>query len=120
MVQGNPLFAQLKGTILHQQKTACFVLNFIEGLTLREYQRELISLPLQHVKYFTAVALDMLQSLHQQHIIYRDLKPENVMLDCKLGSLVLVDFGFAKQIKSLGRTFTKCGTPGYSAPEVIN
>lgn len=42
------------------------------------------------------------------------------MLDARQGSLVLVDFGFAKEIRTLGRTFTKCGTPGYSAPEVIN
>jgi serine/threonine protein kinase len=62
----------------------------------------------------------MLASLHSKNIIYRDLKQENLMLDARQGSLVLVDFGFAKEIRTLGRTFTKCGTPGYSAPEVIN
>lgn len=76
-------------------------------------------LPISVVKYCAAVALTMLEHLHSLQIIYRDLKPENIMIKQKSGKLVLVDFGFAKNIKQDGRTFTKCGTPGYSAPEVL-
>ena len=41
------------------------------------------------------------------------------MLDWQTATLRLVDFGFAKLLAKKDRTFTKCGTPGYSAPEVL-
>lgn len=76
-------------------------------------------LPLEIVRYCAATAIEMLSQLHAKEIVFRDLKPENIMIKRKSGKLVLVDFGFAKVISRDGRTFTKCGTPGYSAPEVL-
>ena len=49
-------------------------------------------------------------------IVYRDLKPENVMID-ENGYPVLVDFGYAKILYD-GVTFTFCGTPQYVSPEI--
>lgn len=54
--------------------------------------------------------------MHERDIIYRDLKPENVMLD-EEGYIRLIDFGTAKVVS--GRTYTMVGTPHYMAPEVI-
>jgi serine/threonine protein kinase len=65
--------------------------------------------------YVAEVAL-ALKYLHKQHIVYRDVKPENVVLDAA-GHVRLVDFGFAKRIAA--RSWSICGTIEYLAPEVI-
>lgn len=63
-----------------------------------------------------------LESLHSADIIYRDMKPENIMLDEK-GHIRLIDFGLAKTgiagSGEAGDTKTLCGTPEYLAPEII-
>merc|ERR1712050_599995 len=56
------------------------------------------------------------EHLHERHIAYRDLKPENLLLTDK-GYLKLTDMGLAKFV--VGKTYTLCGTPVYLAPEVI-
>ena len=66
--------------------------------------------------FYGASVMLAFEYLHNRSIIYRDLKPENLLLDGK-GYLKVVDFGFAKLIKD--RTWTLCGTPEYLAPETI-
>ena len=60
--------------------------------------------------------------LDSHTIIHRDLKPENVIFRSEEDphDVVLVDFGFSTKTKDYKNLFTRCGTPGYVAPEVLN
>ncbi|EDW03449.1 GH10498 [Drosophila grimshawi] len=69
-------------------------------------------------QFIIGCVLQAFEYLHARGILYRDLKPENLMLD-ERGYVKLVDFGFAKHIGSSTKTWTFCGTPEYVAPEII-
>jgi len=68
-------------------------------------------------KYYAAQIILILEYLHKRKIAVRDIKPENILLDCN-GNAKISDFGLSKKIPH--RTFTLCGTPDYLAPEVLS
>ncbi|XP_022063953.1 cGMP-dependent protein kinase 2 [Acanthochromis polyacanthus] len=69
-------------------------------------------------KFCVGCVTEAFDYLHRKGVLYRDLKPENLMLDSE-GYIKLVDFGFAKKIRCGQKTWTFCGTPEYVAPEII-
>jgi protein kinase A len=79
-------------------------------------------LPEQDVVFYTLCIADALEYMHIKHsIVYRDLKPENVMID-QYGYPKLIDMGYAKRLQLQDdnyKTYTFCGTPNYVAPEMI-
>ncbi|XP_056386667.1 cGMP-dependent protein kinase 2-like [Hyla sarda] len=69
-------------------------------------------------RFCIGCVLEAFDYLHNRGIVYRDLKPENLLLDSE-GYIKMVDFGFAKKIGAGKKTWTFCGTPEYVAPEII-
>jgi serine/threonine protein kinase len=67
-------------------------------------------------KFYATQIILVFEFMHLSDFIYRDLKPENLLLD-KYGYLKITDFGFAKRVAF--KTYTLCGTPEYIAPEVL-
>jgi len=96
--------------------------EFVQLGNLSTHIKKNHKLPNDTARFYAAQIVMAIQFLHSEHIIYRDLNPENVMLD--RGHYVkLVDFGLAKGLNlddPTARTWTLCGTPEYVAPEVIS
>ncbi|XP_022914386.1 cGMP-dependent protein kinase, isozyme 1-like isoform X2 [Onthophagus taurus] len=72
----------------------------------------------QDARFFAGCVLEAFAYLHERKYIYRDLKPENLLIDAQ-GYIKLTDFGFAKHLGDQLKTFTFAGTPEYVAPEII-
>jgi protein kinase A len=72
--------------------------------------------PENQAKFYAAQVVLALEYIHKLGMVYRDIKPENILLDYK-GFVKITDFGFCKVLKD--RTYTLCGTPEYLAPEIV-
>jgi len=70
----------------------------------------------EHAQFYVAGTTFAFDHLHGKKIVFRDLKPENLLMNDK-GQVKLTDMGLAKVV--VGKTNTTCGTPDYFAPEVI-
>ncbi|CAG7785465.1 unnamed protein product [Allacma fusca] len=90
--------------------------DYVCGGELFSYLRSAGHFSSSTSSFYAAEIVSALEYLHAKHIVYRDLKPENLLLD-KEGHLKITDFGFAKKLSD--RTWTLCGTPEYLAPEII-
>ncbi|XP_058118649.1 cAMP-dependent protein kinase catalytic subunit PRKX [Anopheles ziemanni] len=90
--------------------------EFVSGGELFSYLRNAGRFDSATANFYACEIVLALEYLHSLSIVYRDLKPENLLLD-RDGHLKITDFGFAKKLKD--RTWTLCGTPEYLAPEII-
>lgn len=70
----------------------------------------------KHARFYIAGTVCAFEHCHERRILYRDLKPENLLIN-ENGMVKLTDMGLAKFV--IGKTYTTCGTPDYFAPELI-
>jgi len=94
------------------------VLSFENGGELFTHLRKSRRFTEPMSRFYCAQVVLAFEYLHNLDIVYRDLKPEN-MLICSNGYTKITDLGFAKRLGAEMRTYTLCGTPEYLAPEVI-
>lgn len=102
------------------KKSVYILTELITGGELHGAIREIPTvLSRAQAQFYTGSLVIVLEELSERNILYRDLKPENVMLDAQ-GYLKLIDFGIAKKLpEGESKTFTMIGTPHYMAPEVM-
>lgn len=113
---GSPFIIRLYNTSQSKQWIHFFLEPALGGELYVVYHREGFYGSMLHARYYAASVVMAFQHLHERYVIYRDLKPENLLLSTG-GNLKLTDMGLAKFV--IGKTFTTCGTPEYFAPEVI-
>ena len=100
------------------QERIYFAMNFIRGGELFSHLYKCKYFPEEKAKFYSAIVGLALEYLHTHGIVYRDIKPDNILID-EDGYLKLADFGMSKMLKDQEKAFSLCGTPEYFAPEII-
>ena len=104
--------------------TVAFVMEHIEGETLKEYLERKEKLSDDEIKTIFSQMLDSVGYVHEQNLVHRDIKPSNFMITPK-GQIKLLDFGIAKNTDTQSADYTQTGTtqnmgtPMYMSPEQI-
>ena len=111
----HPFIVKLVKT-LKDEKFIYFLMDYIRGKELFDVIRDIGVLTKSQTLFYGASIMLAVQYLHQRKFVYRDIKPENIMV-LENGYIKIIDFGTAKAIED--KTETTMGTPHYMAPEMI-
>ena len=111
----HPFIVKLVKT-LKDEKYIYFLMDYIRGKELFDIIRDIGLLNKTQTLFYGASIMLAVRYLHQRKFIFRDIKPENVMV-LDNGYIKIIDFGTAKSIDNLAKT--TLGTPHYMAPEMI-
>ncbi|KAM6956370.1 cGMP-dependent protein kinase 2 [Aplochiton taeniatus] len=116
--QTNSIFIVRLFRTFRDDKFVYMLLEVCLGGELWSVLRDMTLFDEPTARFCMCCVLEAFDYLHARGIVYRDLKPENLLLDAE-GYVKMADFGFAKKIGLGKKTWTFCGTPEYVAPEVI-
>lgn len=108
-----------QSVIARQRSELCLVMDFCPGGELFFHLHNLGRLTESQALFYFCEILLALEHLHGLGIVYRDLKPENVLLDVD-GHVKLTDFGLSKEaMRKDSVAFSFCGSPEYMSPEML-
>lgn len=103
--------------IIDDGKTLCVVMDYVEGESLDKILKQYGKQSEEDVINWAIQLCGTLDYLHSHNIIYRDMKPANIMVNSE-GNVKVIDFGIAREYKEGGSSDTVImGTPGYAPPE---
>lgn len=112
-----PFFVQFYGSFQNEKKLF-FLLEYCPGGELFRLIQTRGRISEAHARFYACQLALAIGALHKRRVIYRDLKPENVMLDTD-GYVKVVDFGLSKMVAEGDSAKSMCGTPEYFAPEIV-
>ena len=110
--------------LIDEGDTVAFVMEYVEGETLKEYLDRKGKLSDDEIKNLFSQMLEAVGYVHEQKLVHRDIKPSNFMIT-KKGQIKLLDFGIAKTTDVISSEYTQTGTgiqmgtPMYMSPEQI-
>ena len=110
--------------LIDQEDGVAFVMEYIEGETLKEHLERKGKLTDEEIKKLFVQMLEAVSYVHEQNFVHRDIKPSNFMISPK-GVVKLLDFGIAKNTDKTSAEYTQTGTmqnmgtPMYMSPEQI-
>ena len=110
--------------LIEEGDTVAFVMEFIQGESLKEYIDNKGKLSEKKIKEIFSQMLDAVGYVHEQNLVHRDIKPSNFMINSE-GQVKLCDFGIAKNTDTQSSDYTQTGTthsmgtPMYMSPEQI-
>ena len=104
--------------VIFADKVYAIVMEYIDGITLKEYIEQQHVLKWKEAVHFTVQILRALQHAHDKGIVHRDIKPQNIML-LEDGTIKMMDFGIARFARSETKTITDraIGSVHYISPE---
>lgn len=111
----HPFIVNLFGAT-QDSKNLYMLMEYVIGGEVFTHLRRAGRFPPDVCRFYAGEITLALEYMHSLDVVYRDLKPENLLLDSE-GHIKITDFGFAKVVED--RTWTLCGTPEYLAPEII-
>jgi serine/threonine protein kinase len=114
----NPFLVKLY-CCFQDKENLYFIMDFIQGGELFFHLHKEVRFDDEKTRFYIAELILALNILHKNKVIYRDIKPENILLDTD-GHIKLTDFGLSRICSGNNeKVFTICGTPYYIAPEII-